>query len=403
MNFDPQKFFIGIVDLFSVLLPGAAAAYLAWQWPFVRGLIGADIGSGPQAWLIFFFASYLIGHFLFLIGAKLDDRIYDPLTKATYLGQINRLRNGDDLAPRWLSKAAKWLLGDTDDKALMRAIRMKSLVLASPADAAAINTFQWSKARLSKEHPTGLAAVERLEADSKFFRSLVLPVALLVPILAVHCLLVETLIALALVPLVLWRYTSRRRKATHQAYWFVVALDNVSGASGKTLQRGTGEPTHAGGVVYKEHGGAIKYLVVEAEKNRKYLLVDTGDDRTVWVLPKGHIEPGEHPRETAVREVEEETGHWARIEAAIGNRRLGEGEDATLARFYLMKLASEDIEGNKEKEDKAQARLRRRDQRRPVWKLRDEAIALLTFGESQKLIADADALRAKIASEQKPR
>jgi ADP-ribose pyrophosphatase YjhB (NUDIX family) len=30
------------------------------------------------------------------------------------------------------------------------------------------------------------------------------------------------------------------------------------------------------------------------------------------VLPKGHIEPGEGPRVTTVREVREETGHWAK-------------------------------------------------------------------------------------------
>ncbi len=33
-----------------------------------------------------------------------------------------------------------------------------------------------------------------------------------------------------------------------------------------------------------------------------------GRSRPVWALPKGLIDPGEHPEETAVREVAEETG-----------------------------------------------------------------------------------------------
>lgn len=37
-----------------------------------------------------------------------------------------------------------------------------------------------------------------------------------------------------------------------------------------------------------------------------------------WVLPKGHVEPGETPEQTAVREVQEETGLEARVAAALG-------------------------------------------------------------------------------------
>jgi hypothetical protein len=41
-----------------------------------------------------------------------------------------------------------------------------------------MNGFQWSKIWLSEKHPEGLFAVQRFEADSKFFRSfvIVLPV-----------------------------------------------------------------------------------------------------------------------------------------------------------------------------------------------------------------------------------
>jgi hypothetical protein len=32
MNFEPQKFFIGLIDFFSILLPGAVLTYLTKEW-----------------------------------------------------------------------------------------------------------------------------------------------------------------------------------------------------------------------------------------------------------------------------------------------------------------------------------------------------------------------------------
>ncbi|MDQ3123574.1 MAG: NUDIX domain-containing protein [bacterium] len=56
------------------------------------------------------------------------------------------------------------------------------------------------------------------------------------------------------------------------------------------------EPT-AGGVVYRRHPvtKTIEILLIQDAKNR-------------WTIPKGHIEEGENARDTAVREIGEETG-----------------------------------------------------------------------------------------------
>lgn len=322
MNYDPQKFFIGVVDLFSALLPGAALSYLAYQTEFVRELLPAGVG-GPQGWLIFFFASYLIGQLLFAIGAELDELIYQPLTRATYIGQINRLKNGENLAPEWKSQIAEFMLGDRDDKALMQALRVKARALGPDFDS--INAFQWCKARLSKLHPSGLAAVERFEADSKFFRSLIVALGLLVLAFLARWDFCYALLAFLPMPLALWRYTTRRSKAIRQAYWYAIALEDVAGTKNATPPGAFNGVTHAGGVVYDP-----------TKEPREYLLIRAGRERDKWVLPKGHIEPGEDPRETAVREVQEETGHWARIERMIEDTQLGSG---AFTRVYLMALA----------------------------------------------------------------
>jgi len=39
--------------------------------------------------------------------------------------------------------------------------------------------------------------------------------------------------------------------------------------------------------------------------------------RNLWALPKGHVDPGETPEQTAVREVREETGVTGRVVAPL--------------------------------------------------------------------------------------
>lgn len=56
----------------------------------------------------------------------------------------------------------------------------------------------------------------------------------------------------------------------------------------------------AGGLVIRGIGAARQFAVIIARVDRR--------GRTQWSLPKGHIEIGERPEQTAVREIAEETG-----------------------------------------------------------------------------------------------
>lgn len=372
---EPQKFFIGVVDLFSVLLPGALIAFAAFvlgdSWA-PKELRDSWQQAGVAGWLIFFFASYLLGHFFYLLGALLDDWLYRPLADAGTVGSIQRLAKGKWRRPPFLRKLAKILLGKPDDRALAEALRIKALALAPPADHDAVNAFQWCKARLSKEHPAGLAAVERLEADSKFFRSLVVALIALAGLLAwLKGNEAVGLVAACIVLLVLalWRYTSLRRKAINHGYFLVISLvDSVAPKSLDAPSRQPGEPSHAGGVVYKMVGlGEVAYLIVQAKK-----------DPSHWVLPKGHIEPGESARQTAVREVKEETGRWARVVAALGTKPLG----AARTCVYLMEAEPDAADDTLVAED-----------RKVCWEKLEAAKAKLTFTESQSLLDNAEAAR----------
>lgn len=88
--------------------------------------------------------------------------------------------------------------------------------------------------------------------------------------------------------------------------------------------------THAGGVVYRLRSGRPEFLLVTARRRRD-----------VWVYPKGHIESGETARETAVREVEEESGVRATVVKRIEDVHLEVRGEQQRIRYFLMKAFEE--------------------------------------------------------------
>jgi len=95
----------------------------------------------------------------------------------------------------------------------------------------------------------------------------------------------------------------------------------------------------AGGLVYRRRGGGID-VVLAARRHPQ-----TG--ALMWMIPKGHLEPGEAVEAAARREVREETGLTAEIDRPLGDvtyfyARKVEAEGAARifkrVRFFLMRL-----------------------------------------------------------------
>lgn len=330
MDFDPQKLFIGLMDFFSILLPGALLTYLLMDeiGPVLLAKRYAKL-SGAEGWAAFLFASYLFGHLVFLLGSWLDE-FYDWARGYSLNVQIRRLALRHKLLP-WPLRLGLWAVFRTEsDHAARRAEQIKKRLLAPLQAERAVNTFQWCKVWLNVENQSCLQAVQRLEADSKFFRSFVVVLAVVLitwpwhhpdsPLLALG---IASLLLLAL-----WRYMEQRWKATNLAYWSVLTLTarqaQLSFPSPNPPPPGS--LTHAGGVVMRGHG-----------PNTRFLLVEASDDPTQLVLPKGHIESSEDPRETAVREVHEETGVWARIVGALGPVSYSVSDSIITVQIYAMR------------------------------------------------------------------
>ena len=119
--------------------------------------------------------------------------------------------------------------------------------------------------------------------------------------------------------------------------------------------------SHAGGIVYRQTARGPEYLIVKARR-----------DPAAWVLPKGHIEPGETPEAAAVREVREESGCLAAIVGPLGRLVFG----PVRTRVYLMRFERK-IDGGEGRE--------------LFWGSAEEAGRRLTFEDTRALLARAHA------------
>jgi 8-oxo-dGTP pyrophosphatase MutT (NUDIX family) len=111
-----------------------------------------------------------------------------------------------------------------------------------------------------------------------------------------------------------------------------------------------------------------------------------GKPEGLWALPKGKIDPGERPEETAVREVQEETGVEGRLVEKLGDvkytytRRGGE-RVFKIVSFYLLRAGRGRIGqiGEAMQIEVEEAR----------WLPLDEAPRLLAYGGERQMAAKA--------------
>lgn len=202
-------FSLGVIELFSVLLPGGLLmAALALAAPLsLTGFLGPLLATREAQWVGFVFGAYGLGALIFLPASRLDALLYDPYRK--------------------------WRWPKADDRAYDKATALRARVFPGPtATDDPMNTFAWSKALLLLHAPAAFSEVERFEAESKFFRSLIiaLPLAALLLLTLTPMQWVELPAALVLAALSFFRYAERRHKSTEWAYRYVIALQMAPAA-----------------------------------------------------------------------------------------------------------------------------------------------------------------------------
>jgi hypothetical protein len=149
-NYKPSDVFIGVFELFGILLPGAAFIFLLHNSivPVFQPLL-PRLDNELQRWIAFLFASYIAGHFLHSFGFLLDRFLYDDLYK--------RLKQKK-------GKSGDILLGRTKQMIVSR-------YGLSSEEVNHLSLFRWAGSVVRALNPAASQELDRGGAESKFFRS----------------------------------------------------------------------------------------------------------------------------------------------------------------------------------------------------------------------------------------
>ncbi len=211
----PGDFLLGVMDFFAILLPGAIATWvLATYLPAdMQAYVSLGQGGGDVDPVVrggvFLLAAYTLGHFVFEVGSWLDPS-YDRWRKRTKPTESD----------------AMFIAAGRMRKDLMGAHEPAS----GSASSSGFSTLKWANSYIQIHSPHSRVEIDRLGANSKFFRSLV-PVSIG---LSAHLALYEHELWLAVAALALGamsysRYVDQRWKATQLTYATVVILHATKG------------------------------------------------------------------------------------------------------------------------------------------------------------------------------
>jgi len=186
----PSDFYLGASELFSILIPGFVATVIVSSY---MGVLEYQ-SAGANRWALILVASYICGHILFAIGSIWDDlyEMVKPDGNDNLIDKVQQIRN---------------------DK--------------SAQDCDSINNYKWSRSLLSKVHPDGYADVLRKEADSKLFRSLIIPLIITLVFLLLEHESFYATISLVMIIVTFLRYRRQRFKGCTIAYTNVIVLNQL--------------------------------------------------------------------------------------------------------------------------------------------------------------------------------
>ena len=140
----PGDFFIGVIDFFGILVPGAVLLFLHGE--SLVNSVGFQLGrSETVLWASFLAASYVLGHFLLGLGVPLNRLLHlsRPASKDKFYNEVKDI------------------------------ISLPPEVDENRADA-----FYRAYSFVRLKSPSALAEIERQMADYKLFRSLTLVFAI---------------------------------------------------------------------------------------------------------------------------------------------------------------------------------------------------------------------------------
>lgn len=215
MSQKPGDFFIGVIDLFVIILPGLFLNFIAffiWKHPFDKI---CDLALGkPANWAIFILTAYFGGHILSYFGTFVDKIFY-----------------GNDL------KLIKCEMVD-----------VRKHVLKTICDKLGVNFInekdvrKWAIAYLRTWNESATRYLDRKDADRRFFRNMIL-----VLVLALVASLSEGfkegyVILILIIPFCVLRYRDHQKKLTKLVFEFFLSTISPPKNDSQAEKQGLANP-----------------------------------------------------------------------------------------------------------------------------------------------------------------
>jgi hypothetical protein len=157
---NPQNYMLGIRDVFSILVPGAALMLL------LDIALGVQSYPGAIAFLAFAIVAYLFGSLAFAVGGFFDD--WASSLNRWYLRRRPWTRAGQE--PSTLERVQ---YHQDYAAALQKLVVINAAAMGEPVEGAKVGHtkgFWWDQLRINC--PPAIAELDRLESIQKLFRSL---------------------------------------------------------------------------------------------------------------------------------------------------------------------------------------------------------------------------------------
>lgn len=346
MNLGFKDFFMGVVHLFVIFLPGAVILLSALYYSASLQQLDdrLDIGGFGIA-VLFIGASYFFGHLASLFASWFEDHIYVGARTREFGEQEAALRRiaheicvsnlGSGLvSPRLLRRWCALL------------VRQQGGVLQSGIDTKDADRRFYRNIQLVLLFPLALSALQSWNTTPGY-RDFGASIVFLILVVLSH-----------------FRYRDQDAKFTRLVFESYIALEAGKDRDIAGMQS---RATHAGGIVTRDKGTGRYYLLVRPSQ----------EDKSEWVLPKGHVEKSESPEAAAKREVSEEGGVDVKLLAFLDFTRFRVGRKEVLLANYLMEY---ERQSEREHEHRGQ------------WFKFDQARVKLSYPESRAVLEQAHGL-----------
>jgi hypothetical protein len=145
MNFKPSDFFIGLMDFFSVFLPGFIVAFLFRTQ--LQYSLKINMSDGASLTAFYFVSSYILGHFVYAVGASVFESAKmfgERHIMYTVFLKRNRIKKAVEIMKKYLGP---------DDE---------------------IHFLSWAVPRIQIKHPELVTDIRQHQADAHFFRSFII-------------------------------------------------------------------------------------------------------------------------------------------------------------------------------------------------------------------------------------